>query len=112
MNWLDPSQHVCVVPKEYLDACPQDDDLEVASVGKFMPQLLHLERQFPKLTNKGLNLISEGYTNLEHLDLYGCAIFTTRGIYNASLNLKKLKTMKKPNVYIPRSVFHTERYWH
>ncbi|KAJ8535497.1 hypothetical protein K7X08_023217 [Anisodus acutangulus] len=78
INWLDPSQHVRVVPKEYLDACPQD-----------------------------------GCTNLEHVDLSGCANVTAREISNASLNLKKLKTMKKPNFYIPRTVvLHTERYGH
>ncbi|KAJ8558520.1 hypothetical protein K7X08_034049 [Anisodus acutangulus] len=113
MNWLDPSQLVRVVPKEYLDACPQDGDLEAAAIVKFMPQLLQLELQFSKLTNKGLTLISEGCTNLEHLDLSGCANVTGREISNASLNLKKLKTMKKPNFYIPRSVvIHTERYGH
>ncbi|XP_060175518.1 F-box protein SKIP1-like isoform X2 [Lycium barbarum] len=112
MNWLDPSQHVRVVPREYLDACPQDGDSEAAAIAKFTPQLLQLELQFSKLTNKGLTLISEGCTNLEYLDLSGCANVTGRGISSASSNLKKLKTMKKPNFYIPRSVFHTERYGH
>ncbi|XP_059297477.1 F-box protein SKIP1 [Lycium ferocissimum] len=112
MNWLDPSQHVRVVPREYLDACPQDGDSEAAAVAKFMPQLLQLELQFSKLTNKGLTLISEGCTNLEYLDLSGCANVTGRGISSASSNMKKLKTMKKPNFYIPGSVFHTERYGH
>ncbi|CAN4101573.1 unnamed protein product [Withania somnifera] len=112
MNWLDPSEHVGVVPKEYLDACPQDGDLEAAAVGKYMPQLLQLEIQFSKLTNKGLTLISKGCTNLEHLDLSGCVNVTSREISNVSSNLKNLKTMKKPNLYIPRSLFHTERYGH
>ncbi|MCI47141.1 F-box protein SKIP1-like, partial [Trifolium medium] len=30
MNWLDPSQHVGIVPADYLNACPQDGDAEAA----------------------------------------------------------------------------------
>lgn len=112
MNWLDPSQHVGIVPFEYLNACPQDGDSEAAAISKFMPRLLHLEVRFLKLTAKGLALISQGCEDLEYVDLSGCANVTSRDIANASLNLKKLKTMKKPNFYIPRSVFHTERYGH
>lgn len=112
MNWLDPSQHVGIVPFEYLNACPQDGDSEAAAISKFMPHLLHLEVRFLKLTAKGLSLISQGCVDLEYIDLSGCANVTSRDIANASLNLKKLKTMKKPNFYIPRSVFHTERYGH
>ncbi|KAK8641067.1 hypothetical protein V6N13_010497 [Hibiscus sabdariffa] len=43
MNWLDLSQHVVVVPADYLNACQQDEDTEAAVTGKFMPQLEHLE---------------------------------------------------------------------
>ncbi|KAK4404351.1 F-box protein SKIP1 [Sesamum angolense] len=112
MNWLDPSQHVGIVPNDYLNACPQDGDSEAAAISKFMPHLLHLELRFSKLTAKGLTLISEACENLEYLDLSGCANVTSRDIATASSNLKKLKTIKKPNFYIPRSVFHTERYGH
>ncbi|PIN17633.1 hypothetical protein CDL12_09700 [Handroanthus impetiginosus] len=112
MNWLDPSQHNGVVPNDYLNACPQDGDSEAAAISKFMPHLNHLELRFSKLTAKGLTLISEGCQNLEFVDLYGCANVTGRDIANASSNLKKLKNIKKPNFYIPRSVFHTERYGH
>ncbi|KAK4415186.1 F-box protein SKIP1 [Sesamum alatum] len=112
MNWLDPSQHVGIVPNDYLNACPQDGDSEAAAISKFMPHLLHLELRFSKLTAKGLTLISEACENLEYLDLSGCANVTSRDIATASSNLKKLKTFKKPNFYIPRSVFHTERYGH
>ncbi|KAL3535127.1 hypothetical protein ACH5RR_003588 [Cinchona calisaya] len=110
MNWLDPSQHIRIVPSEYLDACPQDGDSDATAIGKFMPNLLHLELRFSKLTSKGLVLISEGCLNLEYLDLSGCANLTSRDIVNASSYLKNLKTIKKPNFYIPRSVYHAERY--
>ncbi|CAL5402162.1 unnamed protein product [Camellia sinensis] len=112
MNWLDPSQHVGIVPEAYLNACPQDGDSEAAAIGKFMPHLLHLELRFSKLSAKGLVLICEGCPNLEYLDLSGCANMTSRDIVNTSSNLKNLMTIKKPNFYIPRSVFHTERYGH
>ncbi|MFQ6667178.1 hypothetical protein Gotur_033283 [Gossypium turneri] len=112
MNWLDPSQHVGIVPDEYLNACPQDGDTEAAVIAKFMPQLEHLEIRFSKLSAKGLGSICEGCSQLEHLDLSGCANLTSRDILNATSNLKDLKEVKKPNFYIPRSVFHTERYGH
>ncbi|KAF5749500.1 F-box protein SKIP1 [Tripterygium wilfordii] len=112
MNWLDPSQHVGIVPGEYLNACPQDGDTEASAIGKFMPNLKHLELRFSKLSAKGLALICEGCPNLEYLDLAGCANLTSRDIVNSSSNLKNLKEIKKPNFYIPRSVFHTERYGH
>lgn len=112
MNWLDPSQHVGIVPNEYLNACPQDGDSEAAVIGKLMPQILHLEIRFSKLSARGLSLISEGCSNLESLDLSGCANVTSRDIANASSQLKNLKDIKKPNFYIPRSVFHTDRYGH
>lgn len=112
MNWLDSSQHRGIVPNEYLDSCPQDNDSEAAAIGKFMPNLEHLELKFSKMTGKGLALISEGCVNLEYLDLNGCANMTSRDIVNASSNLKKLRTVKRPNFYIPRSVYHTERYGH
>lgn len=112
MNWLDPSQHKNIVPNEYLDASPQDGDSEAAAIGKFMPNVEHLELKFSKMSGKGLALISEACINLEYLDLYGCANLTSRDIVNASANLKSLKMVKKPNFYIPRSVYHTERYGH
>ncbi|TYH69483.1 hypothetical protein ES332_D05G059200v1 [Gossypium tomentosum] len=112
MNWLDPSQHVGIVPDEYLNACPQDEDTEAAVFAKFMPQLEHLEIRFSKLSAKGLGSICEGCSQLEHLDLSGCANLTSRDILNATSILKDLKEVKKPNFYIPRSVFHTERYGH
>lgn len=112
MNWLDPSQHVGIVPNEYLNACPQDGDSEAAVIGKLMPHILHLEIRFSKLSARGLSLISEGCLNLESLDLSGCANVTSRDIANASSQLKNLKDIKKPNFYIPRSVFHTDRYGH
>uniref|UniRef100_A0A7C9B118 F-box domain-containing protein n=1 Tax=Opuntia streptacantha TaxID=393608 RepID=A0A7C9B118_OPUST len=112
MNSLDPSQHRGVVPDEYLNACPQDGDSEAAAIGRYMPNLVHLELRFSKLSAKGLALISQGCPNLEYLDLYGCINFTSRDIVNATTNLKKLKEVKKPNFYIPRSVYHTERYSH
>ncbi|KAL9224625.1 hypothetical protein vseg_000643 [Gypsophila vaccaria] len=111
MNWLDSSQHRGIVPSEYLDASPQDSDSEAAAIGKYMPGLEVLEIRFSKLTGKGLTLISEGCLNLQHLDVSGCANLTSRDISNASSSSKTL-TIKKPNFYIPRSVYHTERYGH
>lgn len=112
LNWLDPSQHIGIVPSEYLNACPQNGDEEAAAIGKFMPGLNHLELRFSKLTARGVALISEGCLNLEYLDLFGCANLTSRDMETASTNLKNLKKIVKPNFYIPRSVFHTERYDH
>ncbi|XP_030523557.1 F-box protein SKIP1-like [Rhodamnia argentea] len=111
MNWLDPSQHVAVVPSEYLNACPQDGDSEAAAIGKFMPRLEHLEIRFSKLTAKGLTSICDGCIDLVHLDLSGCANLTSCDIVNATSNLMNLDIIK-PNFYIPRSVFHAERYGH
>ncbi|XP_057967589.1 F-box protein SKIP1 [Malania oleifera] len=112
MNLLEPSQHAGIVPDEYLKTCPQDGNLEAAAIGKCMPNLEHLEIRFSKISAKGLALIADGCLNLEYLDLSGCANLTGREISNASSSLKKLKKILKPNFYIPRSVFHTERYGH
>lgn len=112
MNWLDPSQHTGIVPDEYLRGSPQDGDSEAAAIGQSMPDLVHLEIQFCKLTAKGLGLIAERCQKLEYLDLSGCGNLTSREVVNSCLKLKKLKTVKKPNFFIPRSVFHTERYGH
>lgn len=112
MNLLDPSEHAGIVPDEYLKTCPQDGNSEAASIGKSMPNLKHLELRFSKVTAKGLALISAGCPNLEYLDLFGCVNLTSRDIDNATSELKNLKDIKKPNFYIPRSVFHTERYGH
>lgn len=111
MNWLDPSQHVGVVPNDYLNACPQDGDSEAAAIGKSMPCVEHLEIQFSKLSARGLTSICEGCPNLKYLDLSGCMNLTSRDIANASSGLKDLEIIK-PNFYIPRSFFHAERYGH
>ncbi|KAJ4709571.1 F-box family protein [Melia azedarach] len=112
MNWLDPSQHLGVVPSEYLNACPQDGDSEADAIAKFMPNLELLELQFSKISARGLSSICEGCTKLEFLDLWGCGNLTSRDIANAISNLKNLEKVIKPNFYIPRSVFHTDRYGH
>lgn len=112
MNWLDPSQHAGIVPVDYLNACPQDGDSEAAAIANSMPNLEWLEIRFSKLSAKGLNLICQGCPNIELLDLSGCANLSSRDIANASSSLSHLKDIKKPNFYIPRSVFHAERYGH
>lgn len=112
LNWLDPSQHSGVVPDEYLRACPQDGDREAASIAQFIPRLKHLEIRFSKLTAAGLILISESCRELELLDLFGCANLTSRAVEQAHANLKSIKTLVRPNFYIPRSVYHAERYGH
>lgn len=112
MNWLDPSQHVGIVPDDYLNACPQDGDSDATAIANSMPHLEWLEIRFSKLSARGLNAICQGCVNLEFLDLTGCANLTSRDIVNASSSLAHLKDIKKPNFYIPRSVYHTERYGH
>ncbi|PKU61289.1 F-box protein SKIP1 [Dendrobium catenatum] len=112
LNWLDPSQHTGIVPEEYLRACPQDGDREATSIAQFMPRLKHLELRFSKLTITGLISITEGCQDLELLDLFGSANLTSRALEQASANLKNLKTLIRPNFYIPRSVYHAERYGH
>ncbi|CAK7338171.1 unnamed protein product [Dovyalis caffra] len=112
MNWLDASQHAGIVPNDYLDTCPQDGDMEARAIGKYMPNLVHLELKFSKMSAKGLLSICEGCLNLEYLDLSGCVNFTSRDIVDSTSGLKNLKDFKKPNFYIPRSVFHTDRYGH
>ncbi|KAK0590175.1 hypothetical protein LWI29_023519 [Acer saccharum] len=112
MNWLDPSQHIGIVPNEYLNACPQDGDSEAATVAISMPNLEHLELRFSKLSARGLGSICEGCLNLECLDLSGCVNLTGRDIANLTSNLKNLKQVVKPNFYIPRSLFHMDRYGH
>lgn len=110
-NTLDPSQHMGIVPDSYLNACPQDVDSEAAAIAKFMPNLEHLELCFSKLSAKALSLICEGCPNLKYLDLFGCVNLTSRDIVKATSSLENLE-IRKPNFYIPRSVFHTERYGH
>ncbi|XP_020269732.1 F-box protein SKIP1-like [Asparagus officinalis] len=112
MNWLDPSQHTGIVPDEYLRNCPQDGDMEATAIARAMPKLKHLELRFSKLTAAGLISVSEGCQELEVLDLFGCVNLTSRGIEQSSANLKNLIKLIKPNFYIPRSVYHTERYGH
>lgn len=107
LNWLDPSQHVGIVPNKYLNACPQDGDTEAAAIAKYMPHLLHLEIRFSKLSSRGLILISQGCLNLEFLDVSGCANVTSTDIANIPFQLKNLKDTKKSNFYIPRSFSQT-----
>ncbi|KAJ4815834.1 F-box protein SKIP1 [Rhynchospora pubera] len=114
LNWLDPSQHRGVIPEDYLNALPQDGDTEALSISRFMVKLKHLELRFSKFSGHGLMAIAEACKDLESLDLFGCANLTSRGIEQARAKLTKLipDGLVKPNFYIPRSVFHTDRYGH
>lgn len=112
MNGLDPSQHIGIVPTSYLNASPQDGDSEAAAIANFMPQILHLELRFSKLTARGLALITERCKDLEHLDLTGCVNVPNRDIANLTSGLTNLKNVKKTNFYIPRAGFNAERYGH
>ncbi|XP_068652082.1 F-box protein SKIP1-like [Aristolochia californica] len=112
MNWLDPSQHLGIVPSEYLNALPQDGDREASMIALSMKNLEHLELRFSKMSANGLTLIAEGCVNLEYFDLFGCANLTGRAMEQASTKLKKLATLVKPNFYIPRPLFNMERYGH
>ncbi|CAI9761005.1 unnamed protein product [Fraxinus pennsylvanica] len=112
MNWVDPSQHVGIVPNEYLNAFPKDGNSEVAAIGKFMPRLLRLELRYSKFTGTGLAVISEGCLDLEYIDLSGCRGVSRRNIENLRSNLKTLKHIEEPNFYFRRSFFHRERYGH
>jgi hypothetical protein len=111
-NWLDPSQHVGIVPDDYLRECPQDGDREAITISTFMPKLKRLELRFSKLTGVGLNSIPGGCKELVVLDLFGCANLTSRGIDQAAANLKNLEKLVKPNIFVPRSFFHIGRYGH
>ncbi|KAJ3693347.1 hypothetical protein LUZ60_008827 [Juncus effusus] len=112
LNWLDPSQHRGVVPESYLRNLPQDGDCEASSIARFMPNLKHLELRFSKLSGTGLKEIAESCNSLEFLDLAGCANLTNRGIEQVRANLKSIKTIIKPNFFMPRSAFNAERYGH
>ncbi|XP_028760878.1 F-box protein SKIP1 [Neltuma alba] len=112
MNWIDPSQHVGVVPDEYLNACPQDGDSEAAAIANSMPLLECLEISFSKLSGKGFNSLCQGCKKLKFLDLTGCTSLTGRDIASATSNLECLEEIKRPNMYIPRSSYHAERYGH
>ncbi|XP_047327460.1 F-box protein SKIP1-like [Impatiens glandulifera] len=112
MNWLDPSQYTEIVPLDYLNACPQDGDSEAAAIGKYMPNLKHLEIRFSKITVNGINFICQGCPSLEYLDVSGCANVTGGDIDIAVENLKNLEVIKKVNYYIPRMAVHLERYGH
>ncbi|MCL7040249.1 hypothetical protein MKW94_025454 [Papaver nudicaule] len=112
-NLLNPSQCVGIVPNEYLNARPQNGDIEAAVVGKSMPNLEHLELRFSKLTVYGLTAISEGCVKLEYWDLCGCANLTSQEIENVSASLKNMKRpLERPEIMVPRDVFPTERYGH
>ncbi|KAE9462571.1 hypothetical protein C3L33_05525, partial [Rhododendron williamsianum] len=63
---------------------------------------------FKRIGDRGGTTLS-GFMNFFR-DLSGCANVTIRDIGNATANLKSLNDIKKPNFYIPSSVFHTERY--
>ncbi|CAM8938703.1 unnamed protein product [Rhodiola kirilowii] len=111
MNWVDSSEHVRVVPNEYLNACPQDGDLEAAAIGKSMRRLEHLELKFSKLTVQGLARIVEGCVELRYLDLFGCLNLSSRDIATTTEKLTNLN-VQKPNFHLPRSVYLSERYGH
>ncbi|XP_054807029.1 F-box protein SKIP1 [Prosopis cineraria] len=112
MNWIDPSQHVGVVPDKYLNACPQDGDSEATAIANSMPLLECLEIRFSKLSAKGFNSLCQGCKELKFLDLIGCTSLTGRDIANATSNLECLEEIKRPNLYIPRSFYYAERYGH
>ncbi|XP_077238153.1 SKP1 interacting partner 1 [Tasmannia lanceolata] len=112
LNWLDPSQHIGIVPNVYLNACPQDGDREASVIATSMPKLEHLELRFSKMSANGLASVADGCGSLEYLDLFGCANLTSRSMENAAAKMKNLKTLVRPNFYIPRSLFHMERYGH
>lgn len=112
MNALESGRHIHSVPRAYLNACPQDGDIEAAAISECMPCLLHLELRSSKLTAKGIALISQGCQDLEYVDLCGCLNLKGRDITNACSGLKNLKEVKKPDFYIPRSAFQSERYSH
>ncbi|CAH2069585.1 unnamed protein product [Thlaspi arvense] len=114
MDWSDSSRHISSVPTEYLDDSPQDGDTEADAIGKHMINLERLEIQFSRLSARGLASICEGCQKLEHLDLFGCVHLSGRDIANNVSRLKRIKEVKKPDVYVPRSgdVAQTERYGH
>ncbi|CAN8301484.1 unnamed protein product [Cochlearia groenlandica] len=114
MDRSDSSRCVCYVPTEYLDACPEDGDTEADAIGKHMINLERLEIRYSRLSAKGLVSICEGCPKVEYLDLFGCVHLSSREIANNVSRLKRLKEVKKPDVYVPRSgdMAQAERYGH
>ncbi|OVA01344.1 F-box domain [Macleaya cordata] len=98
MNSLDPSQHLGIVPKEYLKASPRCGNKEAAAIGKFMPNLEHLELRFSKLSPYGFTSSRQGCCELKYLDLFGCPNLSSQLIEEAEklmINRREVKKAEK-----------------
>lgn len=87
------------------NGCLKDGDLGAGTIGKFMPQLLHLELKFSTLSDGGLAMIFEGCKKLEYLNLSWCNDLNLCEITESASKLKNLKNIIIGDTdYAPRFV--------
>ncbi|GKA13676.1 F-box protein SKIP1 [Tanacetum coccineum] len=82
------------IPTNYLRTRPEDGDLVAATIGKFMPQLLHLELRFSELSFENVDLICKGCKNLENLDISSWKYLGWELLEKATCHLRNLKKFK------------------
>lgn len=80
-----------VAPLDYLATFPRYGNIEARIIGRYMPQLKHLEIRYSTLTAKGLDSVCKGCSSLEYLDLCGCISLTRSDIITYTSSLKNLK---------------------
>ncbi|XP_010432961.1 PREDICTED: putative F-box/LRR-repeat protein 19 [Camelina sativa] len=97
---LGPDLPTLVAPLDYLATFPRYGNIEAKIIGRYMPQLKHLEIQYSTLTARGLDSICKGCSNLEYLDLSGCISLNKRDITTCTSSLKNLREIYKPD-FIP-----------
>ncbi|KAG2243840.1 hypothetical protein Bca4012_015446 [Brassica carinata] len=100
-NSMQPSEierlRHCSTYVQYL-SFEYDGNIEVDTIVSHMSQLKHLElRLFSTLTDSAIVSLCEGCSNLEYLDLFGCERLTSKGVTEATSQLKNLKVIKKPD---------------
>ncbi|KVI11522.1 Leucine-rich repeat, cysteine-containing subtype, partial [Cynara cardunculus var. scolymus] len=97
MNWLDLSQHIEIIPSDYLNVCFEDGDSKVATVGTSCLNCITLNFDSPRCQN------------LEYLDLYGCVNVTSRDIKNVASNLTigscRISDFKQ--MFLKKGICHT-----
>ncbi|GKB34321.1 F-box protein SKIP1, partial [Tanacetum coccineum] len=83
------------VPRKYLNSRPEDGIRTALAIKKFMPELLHLELRFARISAPGLAGISKGCTKLGYLDLSGNSNFSDWKIKKATSNLTNLNVVNR-----------------
>lgn len=104
-NLVDPEdferfEDTGLVPMEYSDlpAPPGLGDRVALAVGRYMPQLKHLELQFSTITRKGLVFLCGGCPNLEYVDILECWNLASRSTASCFSSLKNV-TIKNMKIY-------------